>query len=178
MTSARRPRRDTDPLALVGPELREAFDELDVPVYLLGADGTLRWANGASQSLPLAAADLRANDAAIVDASGRRVELRIHAAPLRSGQEIVGTLGLAIPCGQGRLDTATGAVTLTQRQAEVLRLLAQGRSTESIARELGIAFETARNHIRALFGRLDVHSRLEAVVEGRRRGLLDDQNDS
>jgi DNA-binding CsgD family transcriptional regulator len=178
MTSARRSQPDTDPLALVGPELREAFDELDVPIYLLSADGTLRWANGASQSFPLVADDLHESDPAIVVASGRRVELRIHAAPLRSGQRILGTIGLAIPCGQGRLDATTEEVTLTQRQAEVLRLLAQGRSTETIANELGIAFETARNHIRALFGRLDVHSRLEAVVEGRRRGLLDDQDDN
>jgi DNA-binding CsgD family transcriptional regulator len=51
-------------------------------------------------------------------------------------------------------------------------MLAEGESTEEIAAGLGVALETARNHIRALFGRLEVHSRLEAVVEARRRGLL------
>lgn len=178
--NVRRPGRDTDPLAVVAPELREAFDELDVPIYLLSADGTLRWANGASQSLQLTADDFQEaspHEAVIVDASGKRVELRIHAAPLRSGQRIVGTIGFAIPAGKCRFAAGTEEVTLTHRQAEVLQLLAQGRSTEGIAGELGIAFETARNHIRALFGRLDVHSRLEAVVEARRRGLIDNRDD-
>jgi len=61
---------------------------------------------------------------------------------------------------------------LTPRQAEVLRLLGEGLSTEAIADRLGIAVETARNHIRAVLRGLGVHSRLEAVVAGRERGLL------
>jgi DNA-binding CsgD family transcriptional regulator len=51
-------------------------------------------------------------------------------------------------------------------------MLANGQSTEEIAAGLGVALETARNHIRAVFGRLDVRLRLEAVVDARRRGLL------
>jgi two-component system nitrate/nitrite response regulator NarL len=61
---------------------------------------------------------------------------------------------------------------LTPRQAEVLRLLGEGLSTEAIAARLGIAVETSRNHIRAVLRGLNVHSRLEAVVAGRERGLL------
>jgi DNA-binding NarL/FixJ family response regulator len=55
---------------------------------------------------------------------------------------------------------------------EVLHFLAEGSSTEAIATGLGIAVETARNHVRSLLSRLGVHSRLEAVAEARRRGLL------
>jgi DNA-binding NarL/FixJ family response regulator len=63
---------------------------------------------------------------------------------------------------------------LTTRQAEVLQLLGEGLSTEAIASRLGVAAETARNHIRGVLRGLGVHSRLEAVVEGRERGLLDE----
>jgi DNA-binding CsgD family transcriptional regulator len=65
-----------------------------------------------------------------------------------------------------------GVGDLTPRQAEVLRLLGEGLSTEAIADRLGIAVETSRNHIRAVLRGLNVHSRLEAVVAGRERGLL------
>ncbi|HEY0414835.1 MAG TPA: LuxR C-terminal-related transcriptional regulator [Gaiellaceae bacterium] len=41
-----------------------------------------------------------------------------------------------------------------------------------MAEELGVAEDTLRNHVRQLLRRLGVHSRLAAVVEGRRRGLL------
>ena len=67
---------------------------------------------------------------------------------------------------------ALPARELTPRQAEVLRHLASGCSTDQIAARLGISVETVRNHIRDLLKRLGVHSRLEAVVEGRRRGLV------
>jgi DNA-binding CsgD family transcriptional regulator len=66
-----------------------------------------------------------------------------------------------------------GVPVLTPRQREVLQLLAEGLDTGEIAERLGVAPETARNHIRGLLGRLEAHSRLEAVVFARRRGLLD-----
>jgi len=50
--------------------------------------------------------------------------------------------------------------------------LAQGASTVQIADRLVISTETVRNHVRALLRALRVHSRLEAIVEARRRGLL------
>jgi DNA-binding CsgD family transcriptional regulator len=64
-------------------------------------------------------------------------------------------------------------VHLTPRQSEVLQLFGEGLSTDAIASRLGDAVHTARNHIRAVLRGLGVHSRLEAVVEGRERGLLD-----
>jgi len=53
---------------------------------------------------------------------------------------------------------------LTPRQAEVLRLLKRGRSTEQIAQELHLSTETVRNHVRHLLRALGVHTRLEAVA--------------
>jgi len=61
---------------------------------------------------------------------------------------------------------------LTPRQHEVLRLLADGRLARTIAERLGIAEATVRNHIRAVFLELGVHSQLEAVAQARRYGLL------
>jgi DNA-binding NarL/FixJ family response regulator len=53
---------------------------------------------------------------------------------------------------------------LTPRQAEVLRKLEEGRSTQQIADELHLSVDTVRNHIRGLLQNLGVHSRLEAVA--------------
>jgi PAS domain S-box-containing protein len=114
----------------------------------------------------------------VFDAAGRRACLRVHSAPLRRvDREIVGVFGLALPRESRRgnpTERLVEDVQLTPRQAEVLRLLAEGLSTDAIASRLGIAVETARNHIRAVLRRLGVHSRLEAVVEGRERGFLDE----
>jgi DNA-binding NarL/FixJ family response regulator len=66
---------------------------------------------------------------------------------------------------------------LTQRQQEVLALLAEGKSTREIAAELGISVTTTRNHIAHLISALGVHTRLQAVVAAARAGLLDSPED-
>ena len=70
--------------------------------------------------------------------------------------------------GRGR--PARGA--LTRRELEVLQQLAQGRSTSSIAEALSLSANTVRNHIAAAMSKLAAHSRLEAVTEATRRGLI------
>ena len=61
---------------------------------------------------------------------------------------------------------------LSPRQQEVLELLADGHSADTIARTLGLSLPTVRNHISATLRRLDCHSQLEAVAVARRRHLL------
>jgi PAS domain S-box-containing protein len=61
---------------------------------------------------------------------------------------------------------------LTPRQAEVLGLLAEGRSVKEICTELYLSKATVRNHVRALLQALGVHSQLEAVASARKMGLL------
>ena len=51
-------------------------------------------------------------------------------------------------------------------------LLAQGLSTNEIARSLSITSSTVRNHIRNILQKLHVHNRLEAVVYALKQGLL------
>jgi len=61
---------------------------------------------------------------------------------------------------------------LTDRELEVLSLLAQGLSTDKIARSLSISPSTTRNHIRNILQKLQVHSRLEAVVQAYKHGVV------
>lgn len=61
---------------------------------------------------------------------------------------------------------------LTQREIEILRLLARGRDTQAIADALTISSNTVRTHLQNIFGKLGAHSKLEAVSMANRRGLL------
>ena len=54
--------------------------------------------------------------------------------------------------------------SLTPREFEVLRHLAEGRSNKAIARELGITDGTVKLHVRSILRKLDVRSRVEAAV--------------
>jgi PAS domain S-box-containing protein len=61
---------------------------------------------------------------------------------------------------------------LTQRQLEVLQLLAAGKSTSEIADALHISKTTVRNHIANLLTVLGVHTRIQAIMAGSRLGLI------
>jgi DNA-binding NarL/FixJ family response regulator len=67
---------------------------------------------------------------------------------------------------------ATPADGLTPREAEVLSLLAEGRSNRSIAQRLGISERTARFHVESILAKLGVENRSEAIVVAARRGLV------
>jgi DNA-binding NarL/FixJ family response regulator len=62
--------------------------------------------------------------------------------------------------------------SLTVREKEVLRLMADGLSSRAVAAKMGISYTTVRTHIRSLGGKLGVHSKLEAIVKAREFGLL------
>lgn len=74
----------------------------------------------------------------------------------------------------GRPESAEGGAerALSARERQVLELLAQGASTESIAATLVIGRATARNHVQRILHKLGVHSRLEAVMYARTHRLL------
>lgn len=63
---------------------------------------------------------------------------------------------------------------LTERERQVLARLAQGLSTDDIAESLFISPSTVRNHIRNILQKLQVHSRLEAVVYALKHGLINE----
>jgi DNA-binding NarL/FixJ family response regulator len=60
---------------------------------------------------------------------------------------------------------------LTVREAEVLDLIAQGRSNTEIARRLYVSPKTVRNHISNIFTKLQVADRAQAIVRAREAGL-------
>jgi two-component system NarL family response regulator len=62
---------------------------------------------------------------------------------------------------------------LTERELEVLKLVAQGLSNREIAGELYISENTVKNHVRNILEKLHLHSRMEAVVYAVREKLLD-----
>jgi DNA-binding NarL/FixJ family response regulator len=67
---------------------------------------------------------------------------------------------------------APPALHLTNRQREVLALLAEGLDPRAIARTLGISVNTCRGHVKSVMVKLGAHSQLEAVVEAMHIGLL------
>lgn len=63
--------------------------------------------------------------------------------------------------------------SLTSREKEVLRLMADGVSSREIAGRLGISYATVRTHIRSLGAKLGVHSKVQAIVRARELALID-----
>lgn len=70
-----------------------------------------------------------------------------------------------------RNDTVVGPI-LTNREREILALLADGLANKQIAARLGISKNTVKTHLELIFDKLGVSSRAEAVATGVRRGLL------
>ena len=183
-------------------DLFRAMDDLAAPAYVIDRDGRFSWLNQAYIELfgdrrgqsfadyvapehrqlaltnfarKVVGKTTRVFDLAVFDRSGARITLRITSAPLRRRDEVVGIFGIGIPIPQSSEPEASLLDDLTPRQQEVLRLLAEGLKTQEIARRLGVAEETARNHIRALLRATGAHSRLEAVLLGMRLGAVDPQ---
>lgn len=182
-------------------DIYSALSGMGLPAYVIDREGTIRWLNTAGLALwpnavnrkfstVIAPEELRhareqfarkvigeteATEyaTAVLDADGRRMDVDVSSVALRSNGEVVGVFGVVSPARIQTLSDPPGqAVVLTPRQREVLRLLGEGRTTGKIASELGIAEETARNHIKAVLRALDANSRLEAVVSARHHGLL------
>ena len=176
----------------VGGDVEQALEGVNVPSYVVDATGLVRWINPAAERLlgnvrgrhytsVVAPEDRpRARElfarkvlgtsstdtvGVLLATDGRRLPLEISSVPLMDGERVVGVFGLlAGPVGE---EPRPPHPALTPRQAEVLHLLEQGRSTKQIAHELHLSTETVRNHIRRIFRTLGVHSRLEAVAAGR-----------
>jgi PAS domain S-box-containing protein len=176
----------------VGGDAERALAGIPVPSYVLDTAGVVRWINPAAERLlgdvrgrhftsivgpedqararELFARKVLGTTAAtettgvFVSTDGTRVALEVSAVPLMGGERVVGVFGLL----SGPLEEAsTPPAHLTPRQAEVLRLLEQGRSTKQIAQELHLSTETVKNHVRLLLRALGVHTRLEAVAAAR-----------
>jgi LuxR family maltose regulon positive regulatory protein len=79
----------------------------------------------------------------------------------------------AAPSSRRAADALAGmAEPLTDREVEVLRLLAAGKSNQRIARELVVALDTVKKHVTHVLGKLGAANRTEAVARARQLGLL------
>ena len=61
---------------------------------------------------------------------------------------------------------------LTDRELEVLRLMAAGRSNQRIARDLVVALDTVKKHVTHVLGKLGATNRTEAAARARQLGLI------
>jgi PAS domain S-box-containing protein len=178
-------------------EVEEALENINIPSYVLDDHGIIRWMNSAAievvgdvrgkqfTSVVAPEETSRARDefakkvtgtvkttdteVLLIDEDGERVLVELNSVRLLRGGKVVGVFGQVKV--EVLTDPAFSHHALTPRQAEVLRLLERGRSTNQIAEELHLSRETVRNHIRHLLQALGVHSRLEAVAVARQEHL-------
>ena len=61
---------------------------------------------------------------------------------------------------------------LTARERSIVEFIARGRSNKEIARELGVAPETIKTHLKRIFQKLSAESRAQAVVRAQSLGML------
>jgi DNA-binding CsgD family transcriptional regulator len=193
------PAGSIEELRRIAPDLAPSIAKLTVPAYILDRNGVVRWLNQAavehfgdlrgmriSQIVEPAYADLARREftakivgttesteatVAVRTVSGQRVRIDVSSTQLLDQGAVVGVFGLADPADLPAR-AQTESAQLTPRQLDVLHHLAAGSSTERIAKALGIAPETVRNHIRGILSNLDVHTRLEAVIRGHELGLV------
>jgi len=177
--------------------LQETLQPLDVPSFIGETSGRLVWLNDAAKAAfgdrtgdfysdVVAPEDVARVLAEIermrsgaqrgayeIDAilrDGRRQRVEINSVAIEGDAIFYGVFGVVLRPGS-RLGAAAES-PLTNRQHQVLELLASGHSTAQIADSLHLSRETIRNYVRDLLRALGAHSRIEAVAEGRRRGLI------
>jgi len=173
------------PAARAVATLDEATGELDAIVWDLGADEDAARDRLAAHPLPHAPVLALLGAAALTRAAlawgARALLLRdVDDDTLAAAIRAV-TRGLAVVSPPLLADLlaappdaprATGDVTLTAREREVLELVAEGFSNKLAAQRLGISEHTVKFHINAVMERLGAATRTEAVVRAARRGLL------
>ncbi len=86
--------------------------------------------------------------------------------------DIANDLALALVAPQDSDNTPP----LTEREAQVLRLIAQGMQNKEIAGELSLTVATVKHHVGRVLGKLGAGSRTEALVKAQKLGLLAEHN--
>lgn len=122
------------------------------------------------------------HDRATIDAA-MAAGARGYIAKTADASEVVATVSAALVgkrmitqhvaprVAEGAAQLAPAVYGLTQRQADVLMLLVQGKPNKLICRDLALSEGTVKVHVSAILKALNVHSRTQAVVELARRGV-------
>jgi PAS domain S-box-containing protein len=186
-------------LHAIGGDIPDALERVNVPSYAYDEYGIIRWMNPAAERLVgdargrqissvVAPEDTRRAKEAfarhmvgsedvdgsvtVIGEDGDRVSVEVSSVSLFEGNRVIGVFGQV-----SNVEPETEPPLhphLTPRQAEVLRLLEHGRSTDQIAEQLHLSLETVRNHVRGILRALGVHSRLQAVAVARKEHLVAD----
>lgn len=91
----------------------------------------------------------------------------------RSMQTNIALAPVSIEQSAIKMDSpGAGKGLLSRREQEVLELVARGFSYAEIADLKSLSVHTVQTHIKSLYGKLEVHSKMEAVLEATRMGLL------
>ncbi|MFB3827681.1 MAG: helix-turn-helix transcriptional regulator [Bryobacteraceae bacterium] len=86
--------------------------------------------------------------------------------------EFAGFMGSGIDVHESKMAAAAGPVPLTEREKQVLVLIADGKSTKEVAVELGISYKTADSHRSKIMEKLDIHETATLVRYAVRHGLV------
>jgi DNA-binding NarL/FixJ family response regulator len=92
--------------------------------------------------------------------------------PLNTPEAVESSLRLIRERGAKEQEMVRRLDRLTPRELEIIRRLAEGESTERVARELGLSKHTLRTHTQNVLTKLGVHSKLEAIVAAMRHGRI------
>lgn len=165
----------------------EARDALDTPVLAGGANSRIRKCDDTDCAPPNFDLHVRTRSGArlwvsvstIVHhnrRSGRRLFIRLahDIDQSRHNEELLGRL-LEVTRQHVSLQNSTHHApvdSLSDQEGRILKLLATGISSATIARNLGISAQTLRNHVHHINRKLRTHTRLEAVTHAQRRGLI------
>ena len=140
-------------------ELTERFPDLRVVVLTAHVDQRLLQRAAAANACALLPKDGDLPDMLAALRTARRGGFAVHPDLLR---RLVG--GAEVP--------APRRPPLTQREQEVLQMLAAGLEARMIAQEIGISLNTCRGYVKSLLAKLGAHSQLEAVAIAMRHGLI------
>jgi predicted ATPase/DNA-binding CsgD family transcriptional regulator len=141
-------------------------------LLLFGAAEALREREGIAMMLPGDAAVMQRELGALREVLGEAS----FGAILREGRalpftEVVAVAAMVVPPAPSPHKAASGTIVLTQREREVLELLAAGKTDRQIAEALYIGLRTVSWHVSTLLTKLDAGSRHDAVERARAAGF-------
>ena len=137
-----------------------------VPVVLLLDTWDEAWDEAMLSSV------LRAGIQGVLSSESAAEEMEGAIQAVNNGLVVIPPGALAVLLGEARAPAEALREPLSDRELEVLNLIAEGLSNKMIAFRLSISEHTVKTHVTAILGKLEAASRTEAVAQAIRRGLV------
>jgi len=144
------------------PETLDSLGKLPIPVVLL--------VDSADDGVHTAA--LRSGIRGVVSTESPAEEIEGAIEAVNAGLVVITPAGAALLLGEPRIPPEALREPLSDRELEVLGLIAEGLSNKIIAYRLSISEHTVKTHVTAILAKLGAASRTEAVTQAIRRGLV------